>query len=290
MPSLKSIKKRIGSVKNTQKITKAMKMVAAAKLRRAQQSALISRKYTEAITELSHRLIASQTIDARNPLTVPRTKIARREYLVMTSDRGLCGGFNSNLLRRLGDQLTECKGIGIETACRLIGKKGRDYFKSKNWSMSESITHIYDTLDRSISEELAKVAIQRFESGKTDEVWLVYNLFKSALVQEMTFQQILPLTHSSAKKGKGEAVDCIFEPSAKEVLDAALRETVVSQIHQAFLESIASELAARMTAMENATNNASDMIGYLTLQYNRARQASITKDLMDIVNGAEALR
>lgn len=267
-----------------------MKMVAAAKLRRAQQSALVSRKYTEAITELSHRLIASQTIDSRNPLTVPRTKVVRREYLVLTSDRGLCGGFNSNLLRRLGDQLTECKSAGIESACRVIGKKGRDYFKSKNWPISESVTHIYDTLNRNISEELAKVAIHRFESGKADEVWLVYNLFKSALVQEMTFQKILPLTPSLLKRGKGEVIDYIFEPSAKDMLDAALRETVVSQIHQAFLESIASELAARMTAMENATNNASDMIGYLTLQYNRARQASITKDLMDIVNGAEALR
>ena len=151
----------------------------------------------------------------------------------------------------------------------------------------EAATGLYENLDRSISEELGKIASNRFEAGKTDEVWLVYNYFRSTMVQEVTFKKLLPF---SGELKETKLIDTIYEPTSLEVLDSILRESLVCQIHQSFLESMASELAARMTAMDNATNNASDMIGYLTLQYNRARQASITRELMDIVNGAEALR
>lgn len=285
MPSLKSIKKRIGSVKNTQKITKAMKMVAAAKLRRAQTAAVQARLFTGQIIEVTGRLILSRA--GKHPLTVSVEEgTTLREYLVLTSDRGLCGGFNSNLLRRLGDLLQTAKEKGMVTDCRIIGKKGRDYFRAKGWPFAEAATGLYDGYDRSIAEELAKVAIHRFGAGKISEVWLVYNHFKSAMVQEITFKKILPME----SKESGRPIDYIYEPDAKTVLDTLLRERVVAEIHQAFLESIASELAARMAAMENATSNAFDMIRYLTLVYNRARQAAITRELMDIVNGAEALR
>ena len=279
MASLKSIKKRIGSVKNTQKITKAMKMVAAAKLRRAQQAALGSRHYVANVREVTSRLMASIT-DGSHPLMMAKEKIQTKEYLVFTSDRGLCGGFNGNLLRKVGEVLNGA-------TCRVIGKKGRDYFKAKNWPLSESIIGLYDQLHRGVAEELAKIAIHRFEAGKVDEVWLVYNFFKSTLVQEVVFHKILPM---ASEKKQGRPIDYIYEPSSDRVLDKLLKEYLVSEIYQAFLESIASELAARMAAMDSATKNASDMISYLTLQYNRARQASITRDLMDIVNGAEALR
>ncbi|MDO8527921.1 MAG: ATP synthase F1 subunit gamma [Deltaproteobacteria bacterium] len=286
MASLKSIKKRIGSVKNTQKITKAMKMVAAAKLRRAQVAAFNARPYTHEVIALTNRLIVSQQ-NEKHPLTIASDKISKREYLVFTSDRGLCGGFNSNLLRRLGDMLLEGRSKNIQSDCRIIGKKGRDYFKSKAWEIAESVTGLYDNLNRKVAKDLATIATHRFEEGKTDEVWIVFNYFRSAMVQEVTFKKILPIETSEKTK---KAIDYIYEPNAQVLVDALLRERVVSEIYQAFLESMASELASRMAAMENATSNASDMIRYLTLVYNRVRQAAITRDLMDIVNGAEALR
>ena len=174
---------------------------------------------------------------------------------------------------------------GIKVQCRVVGKRGRDYFKVKDWKLDEAITGLYDRLNHGVAEELAKIASHRFEAGKADAVYLVYNYFKSTLVQEITFKKILPI----APQKKGKPIDYIYEPTRGAVLDTLLREYLVSEIYQAFLESIASELAARMTAMDNATRNASDMIGYLTLQYNRARQAAITKELMEIVSGAEAL-
>lgn len=304
MPSLKAIKKRIGTVKSTQKITRAMKMVAAAKLRRAQAHAMNARHYTDAIWRLSCRL-SGFAGDEPHPLTAVREsgggkgKVAHRDYLLFTSDRGLCGGFNSNLLRRFADELAACREQGIQPVCRMVGRKGRDYFRVKNWELKEAVTGLYDTLNRGVAEELAKIAIHRFEGGKTDEVWICFNYFQSAMVQKVTFQKILPLApEPSGLIGRfeigrdeiGRPPDYIYEPSRLGVLDRLLRESVASKIYSAFLESMASELAARMTAMENATNNASDMIGYLTLQYNRARQATITRELMDIVNGAEALQ
>lgn len=300
MASLKAIKKRIGSVKSTQKITRAMKMVAAAKLRRAQAHAMNARHYTDAIWRLSCRL-SGFAGDELHPLTAARGgvsgkkgKVGSRDYLLFTSDRGLCGGFNSNLLRRFADELSSCREQGIQPICRMVGKRGRDYFKVKNWELKEAVTGLYDKLNRGVAEELAKIATHRFEGGKTDEVWICFNYFQSAMVQKVTFQKILPLepqpsstTHEAKKEN---AIDYIYEPSRPGVLDRLLRESVAAKIYSALLESMASELAARMSAMENATNNASDMIGYLTLQYNRARQATITRELMDIVNGAEALR
>lgn len=285
MASLKTIKKRIGVVKNTQKITKAMKMVAAAKLRRAQQAAVQARDYVRAIQETAGRLLTSQP-DLKHPLTTVAQTVKTREYLVLTSDRGLCGGFNSGLLRKVEGEVQKCKTEKIETSVRMIGKKGRDYFKAKGLNLAESATGLYEKFNRSIAEEIGNIAIHRFEAQKTDEVWLAFNLFKSAMVQQVALLKVLPI-----QKVPGTFRHLyIYEPNAPTVLDKVLKEAVVAQIYSAFLESVASELAARMTAMDNATNNASDMISYLTLVFNRARQATITKELMDIVNAAEALR
>lgn len=292
MRSLKSIKKRIVSVKNTQKITKAMKMVAAAKLRKSQARALSARHYTEAIWRLAGRLSALSD-HASHPLILAKEKVARRDYLVLTSDRGLCGGFNGNLLRSLAGELSSCREKNVEPLCKVIGKKGRDYFKAKSWSLKESQTGLYDRFEKGVAFDLAKVSVERFETGKTDEVWICFNYFQSAMLQQVKFEKILPMDPLLNPPPQGEQnakADYIYEPTREMILDSLLREGIAAKIYEAFLESIASEQAARMAAMENATNNASDMIGYLTLQYNRARQATITKDLMDIVNGAEALR
>lgn len=283
--SLKAIRKRIVSVKNTQKITRAMKMVAAAKLRRAQARAVNGRHYTDAVWHLACRL-ASNTLEAGHPLMTPAPKTARRDYLVLTSDRGLCGGFNSNLLRRLGDALEKNREAEIASECRLIGKRGRDYFKAKGWEARETVTELYEKLDRGVAQEIAEVALRRFESGKTDEVYAVFNYFRSVMSQEAIILKILPL---EAAPPSASSPDTIYEPDRETVLDKLLRESVIARVYSCFLESMASELAARMAAMDNATRNASDMIDYLTLQFNRARQATITRELMDIVGGAEAL-
>lgn len=284
MPSLKTIRKRINSVRSTQKITKAMKMVAAAKLRRANQAAVQARDYLKAAEEITTRVIANRG-NEKNSLTIAKENITKRDYLILTSDRGLCGGFNSNLLRRVEGELVKCRELKIRTECRIIGKKGRDYFKAKHLEIAESATGLYENLDFKVAQELGKVAIHRFEVGKTEEVWIGFNYFKSMMVQEVRIQKLLPFddVHSPV-------IDYIYEPNGFVVLDKVLKEYVTAQIYSALLESYASELAARMAAMDNATNNASDMIQYLTLVYNRARQATITRELMDIVNGAEALR
>ncbi|MBI4124455.1 MAG: ATP synthase F1 subunit gamma [Deltaproteobacteria bacterium] len=279
-------------MKNTQKITKAMKMVAAAKLRRAQQAATHARAYVAAVEVTAGRLVRAWRDDP-HPLTVAKGKPGKKEFLILTSDRGLCGGFNSNLLRKVEETLKNCREQNIRTEARLIGKKGRDYFKAKRLEITEAATGLYENLDRKIAEELARVAIRRFEEGKTGEIWLVYNFFKSTLVQEVIFKKLLPvedLDHGPRTTDHGLPADYILEPAGYTVLDKMLRELAVSRIYGGLLESVASELAARMAAMDNATKNASDMIGYLTLVFNRARQAAITKELMDIVGGAEALR
>lgn len=288
MQSLKTIKKRIHSVKNTQKITKAMKMVAAAKLRRAQQAATRARTYVTALEETLARVMASWRDDP-HPLTRAKEGVTKKEFLLLTSDRGLCGGFNSNLLRKVEDTLKQCREYNIRTDVRIIGRKGRDYFKAKRLEIAEAATGLYENLDRKIAEELAGIASRRFIEGKTDEVWLIYNFFKSTLVQAVTFKKLLPFEVLGTQHSV-LSTNYIFEPSPQKVLDQLLREAIVSQIYSALLESVASELAARMTAMDNATKNASDMIDYLTLNFNRARQAAITRELMDIVSGAEALK
>ncbi len=287
MATLKVIRKRITSVKNTQKITKAMKMVAAAKLRRAQSALLQARPYGVHLKEiLSH--VAAYVNPENTPLLKSDHK-GKAAILVFSSDRGLCGGFNSNLLRKVNTFLyhegKNHESIQIQT----IGKKARDFFKARKIDIQKELSNVVTGFTFENALELANGMIEDFKNGEFDNFYIAYNGFKSAISQEIRIRKILPLEFDTSEEGAG-IFPVIFEPSAQKVFDEMAPRYIASEIYLAHLESAASELGSRMSAMENATSNAKEMINSLTLVYNRARQATITKELMDIVNGAESLK
>ncbi|MBI5970483.1 MAG: ATP synthase F1 subunit gamma [Deltaproteobacteria bacterium] len=293
MPSLKDIKRRIKSTKNTQQITKAMKMVSAAKLKRAQDEITAARPYAEKIQELTLSL-AAKTSPESHPLLsgAGGTKIG---LILMTSDRGLCGGFNTVLLRT-ADRFIESRGDAQTTpaiSLYLIGRRAMEHFKRRQYILLKSKNAGTGRPNYSAATETAKELIGLYLNGELDEVHLVYSEFKSALTQRPVVHKVLPI---SAEKTAGkndtepEDVEAIFEPSRDAVLKSLLPKYVETQIFRAMLESSASEHGARMTAMDSASRNAKEMIGGLTLKYNRLRQAAITKELMEIVGGAEALK
>ncbi|MBF0105841.1 MAG: ATP synthase F1 subunit gamma [Deltaproteobacteria bacterium] len=288
MASLRDIQKRIVTVKNTQKITKAMKMVAAAKLRRAQMAVIGARPYTDKLSEIIKELLSRST-DSTNPFFTPKTKINNVQVMTFTSNRGLCGGFNSNLLRRTDAFLTELKGKSIAHDLTMVGKKGRDFCKARKINVNESLIDEADTLSFERAGVIAGVVIEKFLSGQIDEFYLVFNRFVSVITQEITVKRVLPLA-SERETSAYPGMDYIYEPGRDEILSSLVPKYLANEIYRAHLESRASELGSRMSAMENATNNAKEMIGSLTLKYNRARQAAITVELMDIVNGAEAIK
>ena len=285
MATLSDIKKRIGTVKNTQKITKAMKMVAAAKLRRAQSAVIGSRPFSKKLKELVVD-IASNSRD--NPLFTKRDEVKKVELLVFTSNKGLCGAFNSNLLRRTEAFIRDLDEKHIPYSLNVIGKKGRDYFKARDVKIDSENQEWATKFPFEDANQMVEEVSKRFIAGDFDEYYLVYNEFMSAIKIEPTFQKLFPLEIESQDESYG--IDYIYEPSKEELLESLLPRYLSTQVYKAHLESLASELGSRMSAMDNATNNAKDMIGKLTLQYNRARQSSITTELMDIVNGAEALK
>ncbi len=285
MASLKLIRKRISSVKSTQKITKAMKMVSAAKLRRAQEAATAARPYAEKLSALLHN-VAARVGESAHPLLQQRAEEHRIHILLVTADRGLCGGYNANLIRKAEALLHERGAEQVRMT--IVGRRGFDYFKKRRVTIADRHINLFGgptaELARAIGEKLSK----EFSDGATDAVYLIYSQFRSALVQVPTAQQLLPIV---AETPEGDTIlDYLYEPDAAVLLDRLVRQYVTVLIHRAFLEAIASEHGARMTAMESATNNASDMINRLTLDMNRARQATITKELMEIIGGAEALK
>lgn len=288
MASLRAIRGRIKSVKNTQKITKAMKMVAAAKLRRAQDAALRARPYAELIDQMLSSLATSA--EAPHPLMQDRPA-KKVEILLLTSDRGLCGGFNSNIVRRLQRFLVDEGGKYEKISVSTIGRRGRDFAKKRGIAVRKDHPGILGKLQYSQAKAVADDLVQQFNTGEIDAVYLLYNKFQSALVQKVTLTQLLPIRPApvSAEKAATTA-DFLFEPSKDELLKALLPKHLGMQIWRSMLESEASEHGARMSAMDSATKNAKEMIARLTLQYNRARQAAITKELMEIVSGAEALK
>lgn len=287
MASLRAIRSRIKSVKGTQKITKAMKLVAAAKLRRAQDAVTRARPYAQLIDQMLGRLVAGET-EVAHPLLDQRP-IRRVEVVVLTSDRGLAGGFNANVIRRLQKFLIDHEGqyerIGVST----IGRRGRDFAKKRGIEIRKDYAGILGKLEYKHAQTLADDLVELFVKDDLDAVFLLYNQFQSALVQKVTLHQLLPVAPPDETAATGIA-DFVFEPGKREVLDSLLPRHLGMQIWRAMLESEASEHGARMTAMDNATKNAKDMIGKLTLQYNRARQAAITTELSEIVSGAEALK
>lgn len=288
MANLKEIKKRISSVKNTQQITNAMKMVSAAKLRRAQDAVVAARPYADKIHEVLCS-IAARDVETTHPLLHQREK-GNALVLLITADRGLCGGFNSSIAKAAAQFALEKAHAYSNYTLRIVGKKGNDLLKRRS---ELTIDKVYENITASITYATAALLGQElvadYEVEKFDAVYIVYNKFHSAINQEVTVKQLLPIVPDSSED-KHFVADYIYEPSSEKVLHSILPKYIEVQIFEALLESVASEHGARMSSMDSATKNASEMIDKLTLQYNRARQAAITKELMEIVSGAEAIK
>ena len=292
MPSLDDLKKRIGSVKSTQKITKAMKMVAAAKLRRAQESAESSRPYSDSMKDLIESISKgySPTSTDRNLLTGDE-KDQTHLLILFTSERGLCGGFNSTVTKALKDKINELENNNKNIKIICVGKKGYDILKRQ---FSEKITEVIDMRAvKSVSyidaKNIADKIIKMFFDGDFDVCSIFYNKFKSVISQIPTEQQVIPVANDNEIENEKKDDFFEFEPGESEILEELLPLNFTIQIFKALLESAASEQGARMSAMDNASRNASDMIDNLTLFYNRSRQAVITKELIEIISGAEAV-
>jgi F-type H+-transporting ATPase subunit gamma len=288
MPSLKDLKNRIGSVKNTRKITKAMQMVAAAKLRRAQEAAEAARPFAERMTAVMSALAAGVgTGDGAPRLLAGNGKDQVHLLVVMTSERGLCGGFNSSIVKlaraRAGELVAKGKTVKILT----VGKKGREQLK-RDWAQA-FVGHVdlsdVKRVGYGNAQAVARQVMASFDGGEVDVVTLFYNRFQSVISQIPTMQQVIPAKFDSAPT----IALYDYEPSEEAILADLLPRSIATQIFTALLENGASEQGARMSAMDNATRNAGDMINRLTIQYNRSRQAAITKELIEIISGAEAL-
>jgi F-type H+-transporting ATPase subunit gamma len=283
MPSLKDLRKRIGSVRSTQQITKAMKMVAAARLRRAQEAAERARPYAAKLTEMFAAVVGGLSEEA-HPLLARREE-NRIDLIVLTSDRGLCGGFNANLLRQ--SETFQREHLDRTTRLMLVGRKGLDHYRRRRVEPLFERTGVLNAPAVEVARALAERVTARFAADESDAVYLIYSRFQSAIAQVPTLVRLLPV---DAPAEEATSVDYIFEPPRPELLGKLLPRYIETRLLQALLESIASEFGARMTAMDNATRNASEMIDRLTLSMNRARQAAITTELMEIVSGAEALK
>jgi len=301
MTSLRDYRDRIASVKSTRKITSAMKMVAASKLRRAQEQAEAAQPYARAMAAMMERVAANITISESSPKLLAGTGSDQRHLIVVvTADRGLCGGFNANVV------ISALKKEGKDVFLVCAGRKGRDLLKREHGK--DILKHFTDIIGKSRvdyanSEEVARFVLEKFDAGEFDICTLVYNRFKSVLTQTPTAAQLIPFKLPEAEEGEKEREEKApqpekpqgpvsvyeFEPDEQEILEALLPKNISVQIYRAFLDSSAGEQAARMTAMDNATRNAGEMISDLSLQYNRARQAHITKELIEIISGAEAL-
>ena len=291
MPSLKDLKNRIGSVKSTQKITSAMKMVAAAKLRKAQEQAIASRPYCSSMEKIVSSL-SNKLIDNAPELLKGKKEIKKQLLVVFSADRGLCGGFNGSISRAVKLEVKKSKDLGIETKLLFVGRKSADTLK-KDFQQhiveivtGNSTNPIYsDAL--SISSKIVDL-YQRDEFGSCK---IIFNKFVSAITQEVTQKSLIPIETNNEDVSNNNHVSSVYEyePSEEVILEELLNKNIATQLFSAQMESTASELAARMTAMDNATRNAGDLIDRLTLQYNRTRQAFITKELIEIISGAEAL-
>ena len=286
MPSLKAIRKRIASVRNTQKITKAMKMVSAAKLRRAQAAVLAARPYAQKLTELLQG-VASTVTDEAHPLLRTVAEPARTRLVLITSDRGLCGAYNAALLRQAE---TFVRGrAGQPVAMTIVGRKGFEYFRRRSAEITDRYVQIPGPTVGLAREIATKVATE-FAEGQVDRVEILFSAFRSALSQVPTLETLLPVAVEANRDGGAPPLEHLMEPDRPALLDRLLPQFVEVRIYRALLEAAASEHGARMTAMDSATSNAAKMIFSLTLAMNRARQAAITKELMEIVSGAEALK
>jgi F-type H+-transporting ATPase subunit gamma len=295
MPTLREVRSRISGVKKTEKITRAMKMVAAAKLRRAQASLIAARPYAKGMRRLLQHLLPA--VDrAGQPLLTPRP-VRTVGIVVITSDRGMCGGFNTNIVRTAQEQIASAVGedghpVPVRLFC--IGKKGVDYFNRQKMKLAGQHPGLFNKLVFGDAQKVARELVDAFLSGEIDRISLVYNEFKSAVQQRIVVEQYLPIVPEEAgaleAEGTKRIPNYIYEPSQHELMAALLPRYLNFTLWRVLLESNAAEEGARMTAMENATENANEMIATLQLQYNKARQNAITKELLEVVSGAEALK
>ncbi len=291
MPSLQSLRRKIAAFKNTQKITKAMKMVAAAKLKRAQDRILAARPYAHkmrgVLGDLSHRVNR-----ASHPLLQKRGDHLV-EVLVVTSDRGLAGAFNANIVRKTVEFIRERESQGARISLSLVGRKGRDFFRRRPWPIRQQWTEVFDRLSYEHALDIGRDLTQEFVKGTFDELHVIYNEFKSAIQQRVIVEKLFPV-EAFEEPGEPSSVSMggsfLYEPDENELLEALLPKHFEIQTFRILLESSAAEQGARMAAMDGATRNAGELIKKVTLYYNKTRQAAITKELMDIVGGAEALK
>src|SRR6266851_6092520 len=289
MPSLIDLRRRIRAVKNTQQITKAMKMVAASKLRRAQERMINARPYAQQIQRVLASL-ASRVDPSAHPLLAVRERRPGSKTLVIivTADKGLCGSFNTNIIKAGAIFVT-----GSAEACTLglVGRKGRDFFARRGYDVTFEQIGLFQKLTYGHAQSTAQVAIEAFTSGQVDRVVLIYNEFKSVMTQRVVVDQLLPIVRADVdgSASPGPQVDYLYEPSPEEIFNQLLPRYVEVQVYRALLESNASFFAAQMTAMDTATKNSADMISSLTLYMNKVRQAAITREIIEVVSGAQAL-
>lgn len=290
MATLREIRRRITGVRNTQKITKAMKMVAAARLRRAQEAIISTRPYARKLGELLRHLVTKVDVNL-NPLLVGRE--TKNVLLVaVTADRGLCGSFNSNIIKAAVQHLQTQTGVNVKVVA--IGRKGSDYFGKRNYDVVGKHVGVFHSLDFSQARAIVQELTNGYLSGQFDKVEIIYNEFKSVIQQRIVIEQLLPIPPEETQPAKDlralAQVDYIYEPSSAEIINAIVPRHLNFQMWRVLLESNAAEQGARMSAMDNATENARELIRDLTLEFNNARQAAITKELLEIVSGAEALK
>ena len=291
MPSLKDLKNRIGSVKSTQKITSAMKMVAAAKLRKAQEQAIASRPYCSSMEKIVSSL-ASKLIDNAPELLKGKKDIKKQLLVVFSADRGLCGGFNGSISRAVKLEVKKSKDLGIETKLLFVGRKSADTLKKDfQQHIVEIVTGNSTNPNYSDALSISSKIVDLYQKDEFGSCKIIFNKFVSAITQEVTLKSLIPIETNNEDASHNNQVSSVYEyePSEEVILEELLNKNIATQLFSAQMESTASELAARMTAMDNATRNAGDLIDRLTLQYNRTRQAFITKELIEIISGAEAL-
>src|SRR6188768_275105 len=287
MPSLIDLRRRIRAVKSTQQITKAMKMIAASRLKRAQDRVIAARPFAQRMQAVLNGLVSRVDQDLHPLLRQPEGPDNRPLLIVVSGDRGLAGSFNSNIIKAAGQFITE-RGEAGQVTLSLIGRKGRDFFRRRGFDVRYDVAGILAKATFNDAVEAADVAIEEFTSGRATSVHLLYNEFKSVMTQRVVVSQILPIPRIEEAATTGPATDYLYEPSAQDIFNALLPRYVQVQVYRALLESNAAFFAAQMTAMDAATRNSSDMIDNLTLYMNKVRQAAITREIIEVVSGAAA--
>ncbi len=283
MPALIDIRRRIRSVRNTQQITRAMKMISAAKLRRAQEAIFAARPYARLMLQVLNSM-ATRAAPEYHPLLQEKGD-ERQLLVVITADKGLCGGFNANIIRLASRIIDQRRDKKVELG--LVGRKGRDHFRRRHLSVHSEHVGIFQALSYATAQRIARELIEVFIDDRFDEIHLVFNEFKSVIQQRVVAERLLPIEKRSLQPTQ-PAFDYIYEPSPKAIFESLLPRHVETQVYRALLESIAAEHGARMTAMDAATNNAAEMIDRLTLHMNKVRQAAITKEIIEVVSGASS--